>query len=237
MPNDDLKRLVREEMARTGERYSTARARLLARRDRTASQRLDAGVTAALRGGRLRLGWSRQDAAARLGVEPLWIWLAESGTAPLPQLADRFTAAYGLDTTTAGRLRRAAAAKAAAESTRLPRSGTFDTMARTLTLELVIGEMKTVLLWYAAVDGDVIWAAETDPTSAWHNTIHPGSRLMVRGTPGAFEVAARPASPADRPRARALLSARYRQYQGLFEHAFLAELRSSQRRDMTTPQR
>lgn len=84
MPKEekDLKRLTRERVARTGERYTTARRNLI-RRDSGLEQSPDAwlpeGVGSALRSARKNKGWTLDVAARELGVPRLRLDLLERG--------------------------------------------------------------------------------------------------------------------------------------------------------------
>lgn len=217
MPNNDLKRVVRAEMARTGEPYSAAKARLLREWKSDADTGLPAEHRAQLRAARAAASLSRAEVAERLGIAPLAVWLLESrGVVPSDKTVDDVIALYGLDLTVSTTLRRAAAVRARL-GTATGAAGDSEQWhdARSLLLSYRTRDARRTsrqaLLRFVAVDGTAIWVVEPDRDEQWLADLGHVADAAVAAVGRRCEpVGVRRATAEEAVRAGALVQARYR---------------------------
>lgn len=210
----DLKRLVRERMARSGERYSTARTHLIAA-DLAAFGEPDglvaADVGAAVRAHRERRRLSLDVAAARVGVSRLKLDLVERGLSSVgTQLAEHLCRDLDLPPSTARAVRTWSAAAATADG---PDRSRLPQLAVAAGFRLTAKGPPTARTWidWFCVDGLEIYVVEYVTSLEWLASIErdPRVEVQVEGEPPvAGDARVLPAGP-ERERASALLASAF----------------------------
>lgn len=217
MPNDDLKRLIRAEMTRTGEPYAAARSRLLAEWERGVEDGLPAGYLHRIRAARTTKALSRADVATQLGINPLAVWLLENGgSLPSGISVDQIIELYGLEGSAAATLRRHAATQSRTGRPRRAVEGRFVGWGEERSLVLSYrcrhdqGTLLQAVLRFVAADGDGIWVAEPDHDERWLADLGGTSSAAVAAVGRACEpVRARRARPGEGVRGRSMVQPRY----------------------------
>ena len=225
MPKHDknLKRLTRARMAATGERYSTARARLTGRAGLDQTH-----LGNVLRDARTQRAWALGDAAKRIGISRLLLDLFERGqSVPSVDVADRLCRVYDLPAIEARGLR-----DLAQQAERDRQRGAPDEAAlghllgEPLRVTCADGAGTTLVCF--AVDGDRIFTPEDLGDDAlWIRALNASPEVALRSLNGhnTFTATTRRLDGDDRAQALSVLGHRYFSDLDWLETCLLIEVR------------